>query len=193
MAAGFPIVMNGTRIRTSEALYQACRFPHMQEIQALIIGQKSPMTAKMVGKPYRIHSRPDWDDVRDAVMWWTLRIKLAQNWQAFSELLLSTLPLSIVEESRRDEYWGAKPVDGEFLVGKNVLGRMLSALRDFLANQELERLTTVRPLPIENFLLLGQPIETVLVAENLVSAHHLRASLSDEQRRESQLSLALSE
>jgi predicted NAD-dependent protein-ADP-ribosyltransferase YbiA (DUF1768 family) len=31
MAPGFPIVVLGYRIRTSEALYQACRFPHMPE------------------------------------------------------------------------------------------------------------------------------------------------------------------
>ena len=28
MAAGFPLKVNGVSVRTSEALYQACRFPH---------------------------------------------------------------------------------------------------------------------------------------------------------------------
>ena len=29
MVSGFPVMVNGTRILTSEALYQCCRFPHL--------------------------------------------------------------------------------------------------------------------------------------------------------------------
>ena len=32
MAPGFPLRVNGVRIRTSEALYQACRFPHLPDV-----------------------------------------------------------------------------------------------------------------------------------------------------------------
>jgi predicted NAD-dependent protein-ADP-ribosyltransferase YbiA (DUF1768 family) len=64
MAAGFPIRVNGVRILTSEALYQASRFPHLPDVQRLIIEQLSPMTTKMKSKPYRKDSRPDWDRVR---------------------------------------------------------------------------------------------------------------------------------
>ncbi len=64
MAAGFPLQINGIRIPTSEALYQACRFPHLPEVQKEIIGQHSPMTAKMKSKPHRKNTRPDWDRVR---------------------------------------------------------------------------------------------------------------------------------
>src|SRR5262245_29263016 len=64
MAGRFPLQVQGTRIYTSEALYQACRFPHLPDVQRLIIGQASPMTAKMKSKPHRKDSRPDWDRVR---------------------------------------------------------------------------------------------------------------------------------
>lgn len=60
MAAGFPLRVNGVYIRTSEALYQACRFPHLPDVQRLIIAEASPMTAKMKSKPHRKNSRPDW-------------------------------------------------------------------------------------------------------------------------------------
>src|ERR1043165_4533284 len=80
MAPGYPVRVNGVRIFTVEALYQACRFPHLPEVQQLIIGQHSPMTAKMVSKPYREDSRPDWDRVRVKVMRWCLRMKLTQHW-----------------------------------------------------------------------------------------------------------------
>ena len=108
MAPGFPLRVNGTQIRTSEALYQACRFPHMPDVQRRIIDESSPMTAKMRTKPFRSQSRPDWNSVRVKIMRWCLRVKLAQNWQRFGELLLATGERPIVEQSRKDDFWGAK-------------------------------------------------------------------------------------
>src|SRR5215208_5832704 len=67
MAAGYPLTVNGVHIRTSEALYQACRFPLRPDVQRLIFEQRSPMTAKMKSKPYRNESRSDWDTVRVAI------------------------------------------------------------------------------------------------------------------------------
>ena len=39
MAPGFPIKIGEIEIGTSEALYQACRFPHSEDIQRMIIEQ----------------------------------------------------------------------------------------------------------------------------------------------------------
>jgi type I restriction enzyme S subunit len=161
MAGGFPLHVQGTRIYTSEALYQACRFPHLPEVQRLIIGQASPMTAKMKSKPHRKDSRPDWDRVRVKVMRWCLRVKLAQNWAKFSDLLLRTGDRPIVEESRRDDFWGAKPVDEQTLVGMNVLGRLLMELREAVKAQGPAGFRTVEPPDIPEFLFLGRPIGTV--------------------------------
>jgi type I restriction enzyme S subunit len=173
MAGGFPLHVQGARVYTSEALYQACRFPHLTEVQRLIIGQASPMTAKMKGKPHRNSSRPDWDRVRVNVMRWCLRMKLAQNWEKFSELLLRTGDRPIVEESRRDDFWGAKPVGEETLVGMNVLGRLLMELREAVKSQGREAFRTVEPPDIPEFLLFGRPIEafsgTDTVARGAVS------------------------
>ncbi len=160
MAGGFPLVVNDIKVRTSEALYQACRFPHMPEIQRLIIEQKSPMTAKMKGKPHRQNSRPDWNAVRVKIMRWCLRVKLAQNWDAFSELLLETADLWIVEQSRRDDFWGAKPVDKDILIGVNALGRLLMELREHVKDDP-SKLLQVDPLPIPSFLLYGRQIEVI--------------------------------
>ncbi|KGK81659.1 hypothetical protein DP64_15865 [Stutzerimonas degradans] len=167
MASGYPLQINGVRILTTEALYQACRFPHMPEIQREIIGQHSPMTAKMKSKPHRKDSRSDWDEVRYKVMRWCLRVKLAQNYAEFGRLLLATRDRPIVEQSRKDDYWGAKLADesGETLVGQNVLGRLLMELREKLKGDSEGRLKTVPPLDIPDFLLLGKPIETVKVHE----------------------------
>ncbi|MDF3840976.1 NADAR family protein [Pseudomonas citronellolis] len=163
MASGFPLRVNGVRILTSEALYQACRFPHLPEVQREIIGQHSPMTAKMKSKPHRKDSRSDWDYVRTKIMRWCLRVKLAQNYDEFGRLLLATKDRPIVEQSRKDDYWGAKAVGvaDETLIGQNILGRLLMELRELLKNDEDGTLKTVPPLSIPDFLLLGQPIETV--------------------------------
>ena len=161
MAGGFPLVVNGEAIRTSEALYQACRFPHLPELQREIISQKSPMTAKMKGKPYRHISRPDWDVVRVKIMRWSLQVKLAQNWDKFSELLLETGDMPIVEHSRRDDFWGAKPIDSETLIGTNALGRLLMELREQLKCESPEALQYVKPLAIPEFLLYDRPIEAI--------------------------------
>lgn len=163
MAAGYPLQINGIRILTTEALYQACRFPHMPEIQREIIGQHSPMIAKMKSKPYRNDSRPDWDDVRYKIMRWCLRVKLAQNYEEFGRLLLSTRDRPIVEQSRKDDYWGARLADepSDTLVGQNVLGRLLMELREKLKKDAEGALKTVPPLCIPDFLLLGKPIEMV--------------------------------
>lgn len=161
MATGFPLKVNGLRILTSEALYQACRFPHLPVVQRVIIGQKSPMTAKMKSKPHRVETRADWERVKVNIMRWCLRVKLAQNWAKFSQLLLETGARPIVEESRKDDFWGAKVVDRQTLRGINVLGRLLMELRTQLKQGDQESLSIVEPLAIPDFLLDGRAIGTI--------------------------------
>ena len=45
MAGGFPLLVNDTTIKTSEALYQALRFPTLPEVQRKIIDEPSPIGA----------------------------------------------------------------------------------------------------------------------------------------------------
>lgn len=156
----------GVTVLTTEALYQACRYPHLPDLQRTIIEEKSPMAAKMKSKPHRAgDSRADWDQVRVKIMRWCLRVKLATHWNDFSRLLLATRDKPIVEQSAKDDFWGAKVVDGATLKGMNVLGRLLMELREEVkeANQQgnTDTLRRVEPLEIENFLLFGQPILAV--------------------------------
>lgn len=166
MAGGYPLRVNGIDILTSEALYQACRFPHMPEIQRLLIEQKSPMTAKMKTKPYLSKSRPDWQSVRVSIMHWCLRVKLVQNFEKFSQLLLQTDGMAIVEKSRRDAFWGAKPMDDQILDGTNVLGRLLMELREELKQGGEGAFKQVEPPAIADFLLDGQPVG-IVEAQNI--------------------------
>ena len=181
MASGFPLEVNGEPIRTSEALYQACRFPHMSDVQEAIIAERSPMTAKMRSKPFRKDSRPDWDEVRMHVMWWCLRVKLAQNWDKFSSLLRETRGRDIVEQSRKDDFWGAKPAADGRLVGRNVLGRLLMRLRDRFIHERANHLECVEPPQIPDFLLFGQPIQAIYIQHNKGSHGWLRPSVPEKE------------
>jgi ribA/ribD-fused uncharacterized protein len=163
MASGFPIRVNDVTVLSSEALYQACRFPLRPDVQKVILAERSPMTAKMKSKRYRESStRSDWDQVKVKIMRWCLRIKLVQNWSTFRELLLETDDKPIVEDSRRDDFWGAKRTEHGTLVGMNVLGRLLMELRHELTIASSEQFQSVPPLEIRDFLLLGKPIEPVV-------------------------------
>ncbi|MCU4786687.1 NADAR family protein [Bacillus cereus] len=159
MAAGFPIELQEIRILSSEALYQAMRYPNHPEYQKAIIQQKSPMTAKMISKKYRSHTREDWEEVKLMIMRWCLRVKLIQNWDKFGSLLLSTLDKQIVEESYKDDFWGARPSDMNLLVGTNALGRLLMELRAeltlFIGKHELSS------PHIDNFMLYGKEIGNI--------------------------------
>jgi ribA/ribD-fused uncharacterized protein len=163
MAPGFPLRIEGTRILTTEALYQACRYPHLVDVQREILGQKSPMAAKMKAKPFRQQSRPDWRDIRVDVMRWCLRLKLAFHVNRFGKLLASTAGRPIVEDSHKDGFWGAvrQSADEQLLVGRNVLGRLLMELRDEFLAGNLERLQLVEAPPFDRFTLFGTQIETV--------------------------------
>jgi type I restriction enzyme S subunit len=163
MAGGYPLSVNGLRILTSEALYQACYFPHLPEVQRLIIAQKSPMSAKMQRKKYRKDARPDWDAVRVPIMMWCLQVKLAQHWERFGALLHSTGDRPIVEQSRRDDFWGAKLIDDDTLSGANVLGQLLMHLRSLLQELPADTLQVVQAPSVPGFFLNGREVGLVMV------------------------------
>jgi N-glycosidase YbiA len=161
MAPGYPLCVNGVYIRSLEALYQACRYPNHPEIQQKILSQNSPMTAKMVGKPHRESTRDDWQNLRIVIMKWCLRVKLAQNYEKFSALLIETNSLAIVENSNKDDFWGAKPTGLDEFVGVNALGRLLMELRELVKSKSKDELMLVPNPNISNFRLLGENIVEV--------------------------------
>lgn len=132
MAGGLPLVVpifgdanQSIWVGSSEALYQALGFPHMTNVQSLILGANSGFAAKLVMKPYRDRRRPDWESVKVPIMRWCLQLKLAQYRAVFAPLLeeIGARNLHVVELSVRDPFWGAQPAAGG-LRGANVLGRL---------------------------------------------------------------------
>lgn len=162
MAAGYPIYFNDIRIPTSEALYQACRFPNHPEIQKEIISQRSPMTAKDISRKYNYLTRNDWTEKRVAIMNWCLHLKLLYNWNKFGHLLMSTENKDIVEISSKDDFWGAFE-RGYFAEGCNILGRLLQCTRsDYMTNQGKVNIVLGHP-NVENFCLFGIPVKDIKI------------------------------
>lgn len=162
MAGGYPIYFEGNKILTSEALYQACRFPDHSEIQREIIMQRSPMTAKEVSRKYEHYTRKDWANKRVSIMNWCIHMKLLYNWNKLGRLLRQTNNKQIVELSSKDDFWGAYE-KGEYAEGYNVLGLLLQYVRkDYMMNQDKICITLSRP-DVKNFKFLGYTIGNIKI------------------------------
>ena len=79
MASGFSILVNDVIIPSSEALYQACRYPLFPAIQEEIINQNSPMTAKMISKKHYKYTRQDWEQKKYDIMYKQIKFKEIYN------------------------------------------------------------------------------------------------------------------
>lgn len=170
MASGFPLNVKGIQIRTTEALYQASRYPHLPEVQLKIIAEKSPMTAKMIARANSRHSRKDWENVRVKIMKWCLNVKLAQNFVSFGTALHQTGLRYIVENSAKDDFWGAIPNEDETVfTGKNALGRLIMDLRQKFYSSDMFSLLLVEPPDIESFLLEEEEIGIIDERETFIN------------------------
>ena len=153
MAPGFPLFIKGVKIKTSEALYQALRFPDHPHIQKKIISYSSPISAKKYGRTQIERTRSDWDHHRFKIMKFCIELKLYQNMNTFSETLYNTNGLPIVEYTDKDKVWGAIQ-EGHFYIGTNALGRLLMELREKLKTNTFK--LTIPKIP--NFKFLGEQI-----------------------------------
>jgi len=153
MAPGFPLSINGYNVKTSEALYQAFRYTEYPEIQNQILLFSSPISAKQYGRLHVEKTRSDWETNRFKIMKFCLELKLYQNLDSFSKVLLSTKNLPIVEYTEKDKVWGATE-DGDYYIGTNALGRLLMELREKVINKTFE----IKIPDINNFSLLGEEI-----------------------------------
>ncbi|EOU3147265.1 TPA: NADAR family protein [Yersinia enterocolitica] len=162
MARGYPVFVNGIKIQSSETLYQAMRFTEHPEIQKEILSQSNPMYGKRISRKYHSLTRTYWDQERVAIMKWAVCVKLCQNWENFSALLLSTGEKPIVEYSDKDQFWGAKSIGNHTYSGMNVLGRILMLLRDKCEHQGQQAFKRIPPPKLADFHIFGQPVETVI-------------------------------
>jgi ribA/ribD-fused uncharacterized protein len=118
--------MKGLLWPTSEHYFQAQKFvgtPHEEAIRAVA----SPMVAARMGRSRARPLRPDWETVKNDIMYEVVRAKFEQHLDLRS-ILLDTGDSVIVEHTERDAYWG----DGRDGSGQNRLGQILMRVREEL-------------------------------------------------------------
>jgi ribA/ribD-fused uncharacterized protein len=121
--AAFAIDLDGLHWPTVEHYYQAQKFAD-PEIQRLIRAAEKPAIAKSLADKHKAAVRPDWDRVKDEVMYRAVARKFALHRQ-LRELLLATGEEDIAETAPSDYYWGI----GRDGTGQNRLGRIIERIR----------------------------------------------------------------
>lgn len=128
MTGGFPIKWNGLVWKSSEALYQAARFPDYPSIQEDIRQATNGFTCKLVAKSNTSKTRLDWMHIRLYVMDAVLRLKWEQH-TIIRLTLEKTCDREIIEHSKRDQFWGARDEGPYGWVGENQLGKLWMMIR----------------------------------------------------------------
>jgi ribA/ribD-fused uncharacterized protein len=121
--APFPIELDGKRWPTTEHYYQAQKFTD-PDLQARIRAAAKPIIAKKLADKHRNKIRPDWDSVKDEVMYCAVRCKFESH-SELRDLLRATGNEDIVEAAPTDYYWGV----GRDGTGQNKLGRIIERIR----------------------------------------------------------------
>ncbi len=127
-----PIPAGPWMFNSSEALYQAAKFPAAPDVQEHIAVVAEPRDAARLGRNPDFPIDPHWTAQRVEVMRWVLRRKLETLPELIGPVLDRTEDRPIVEISNRDPFWGASPTqtpEGPAYRGRNVLGRLWMELR----------------------------------------------------------------
>ena len=119
-----PFVYRVTRVKGAEWAYQAMKACVPGEARR-VLDAPTPGEAKRIGG--QITCRAGWDAIKERVMRGVLRAKFADA--GLRQQLLATGDAILVHEAPWDAYWGS----GRDGTGQNVLGRLLMALRQELA------------------------------------------------------------
>ena len=108
----------------SEAAFQAQKCPS----RILEFIDLPPNKAKSLGR--KVHLRPDWDQVKDQIMYEICKCKFTQN-PTLKLMLIKTSDQELIEGNYwKDTYWGV--CKG---IGQNKLGKILMRLREELRNE----------------------------------------------------------
>ena len=120
--------LDGLWWATSEHYFQAQKFTGTEHLEIIRLA-KTPADAATMGRDRNRPLRPDWEEIKEDVMYKGLLCKFQTNLE-IKEILLSTGDELIVENAPQDYYWGCG-ADGS---GKNRLGSILMKVRTKLRN-----------------------------------------------------------
>jgi ribA/ribD-fused uncharacterized protein len=121
--APFPVEIDGLKWPSTEHYYQAQKFSDA-ELREKIRAAGKPIVAKSLADHHRHRTRPDWDAVKDEVMYRAVKAKFSTH-RKLREMLLATGDEDIAECAPTDYYWGV----GKDGTGQNRLGKILELIR----------------------------------------------------------------
>jgi ribA/ribD-fused uncharacterized protein len=121
--APFAIDLDDARWPSVEHYYQAQKFAD-PALRRTIREAEMPVIAKTLADQNKAAIRPDWDAVKDEVMYRAVKRKFELHPQ-LRELLLATGDEDILETAPTDYYWGV----GREGTGQNRLGRIIERIR----------------------------------------------------------------
>lgn len=124
--SNYPIELDGETWPTTEHYFQAMKFEGTEHTTK-IRDAKGPMKAAQMGRDRKRPLRPDWEKVKDDIMYKAIKAKFTQ-YPSLAQKLLDTQDALLVEHTVNDSYWG----DGGNGTGKNMLGKLLMRLREEL-------------------------------------------------------------
>lgn len=125
----YGVELDGAWWPTTEHYFQAQKFvgaPYAEKIRQA----HNPKQAADMGRSRAVPLRPDWEEVKDAIMLKAVQKKFETHAE-LRALLLATGEEEIVEAAPGDYYWGSG-ADGS---GKNMLGITLMQVRSLLRQQ----------------------------------------------------------
>jgi ribA/ribD-fused uncharacterized protein len=121
--APFGIDLDGAWWPTVENYYQAQKFTEPALRQSIRQAEK-PIIAKNLADENKTAIRPDWDALKDEVMYRAVRRKFEMH-PALKAMLLATGEEDIAEANPADNYWGV----GRDGAGLNKLGKIMARIR----------------------------------------------------------------
>ena len=131
--APFPVMYEGKKWLTIEALFQALRFEDEKIIEEIRL-EKSPMGAKMKAKKNKLLSVVDPMSEKDLEnMRMCVKLKIEQHPKLMMQLLATNDQIIIEDIGKRNgerhKFWGAKEVNGVW-EGENMMGKIWMELRN---------------------------------------------------------------
>jgi ribA/ribD-fused uncharacterized protein len=115
----------------SEGAYQAAKSLN-REVRLEIAAMEKPGATKRIGK--RMDIRPDWNEVRDQIMYEIVLEKFRQNPELKTKLLATGDAHLEEGNTWNDRYWGVCPVGSGN--GENKLGKTLMRVRQELGGAQ---------------------------------------------------------
>jgi hypothetical protein len=134
-----PFIINDINYLTNEHFYQANKTVNKDEFQ-YVLDSDTPAIAKRRGKEINID--PNWDNIKNRVMYIGVYNKFTQN-NKLKYMLINTENAELIEGNYwNDRYWGICLKTNE---GENHLGKILMSVRRFLDYESFvtSRLNTI--------------------------------------------------